>query len=110
MKILIIILSFIFTDNHCSESRQLQDDISFEYSAVTRGSYKKILIKNDTISIFKKRDSKPSVKTCSEENWKRLNDMLKTINLEQLNTFEAPSEKRFVDAAAIANLTITHHG
>ena len=110
MKILILILSFIFIDSQCSESKELQNNISFEYTVVTRGYYKKILIKNKTVSIFKKRESPPTVKTCSEETWKRINDMLKSVDLEQLRTLESPSENRFVDAAAIANLKITHNG
>ena len=110
MKILTLILSFIFINNHCSESKKIQSNLSFEYTAVTRGYYKKVIINNQTISIFKERNGTPKVRNCSETKWHTLNSLLETINLEQLPNLESPSDNRFVDRAAIANLTIHFKG
>ena len=50
------------------------------------------------------------MRNCSETKWHTLNSLLETINLEQLPNLESPSDNRFVDRAAIANLTIHFKG
>lgn len=110
MKILFVLLSLIIFDKGCTESKVNQDNISIEYTALSRGSYKLIAVNKKTISIINQRGTEPMIKPCSKENWNSLIDALKTVDIENLPNLKAPSEKRLFDGAAIANLTITYNG
>ncbi|MCX7551091.1 META domain-containing protein [Xanthomarina sp. F2636L] len=81
-----------------------------EYTSSTRGFYNQYIFENGKLSLQKDRSSAPSTKTCSQEETNKLLKEVKTLDLEKLKTLEAPSERRFVDAAAIATLKITHQG
>ncbi len=88
-----------------------QEMISFfEYSTVSRGTYKLITINKKQISIISKRDATPIIKRCSELEWGKLIDAVKTLNIENISNLKAPSEKRLFDGALIANLTIQYNG
>ena len=110
MRILIFLLSLVVFDKGCSESKTNQDNISIEYSALSRGSYKLITVDKKAISVINQRGAEPTIKACSENNWNNLMDALKTVDIENLPNLKAPSEKRLFDGAAIANLTITYNG
>jgi len=86
------------------------DNFIIEYTALSRGLNHMIEIVNKTISIQKDSDSKPKTKNCSNEEWTKIVSLFKLINLNSLSTLEAPTEARFYDGAAIANLKITYEG
>jgi hypothetical protein len=109
MKIIILLLSIVLFDKGCSESKINQDNMTIEYSTLSRGSYKLIKVNKKSISVINKRNAKPIIKTCSEKDWDKLIDVLKTIDIENLPNLKAPSEKRLFDGAAIANLLITYN-
>jgi hypothetical protein len=46
----------------------------------------------------------------NEADWKEIVTYFDTVEIEQLSKFKAPSEKRFHDGAAIANLKVTYKG
>ncbi|HAH55272.1 MAG TPA: hypothetical protein DCM02_08330, partial [Flavobacterium sp.] len=79
-----------------------------EYTANTRGFYQKITIQNLMVFVSKDRsgNEKPLATKISEEDWKELAGYFETIELEGLPNLKAPTEKRFHDGAAIANLKI----
>jgi hypothetical protein len=87
-------------------------DIEIQYEANTRGFYNKLILKNATISSTNDRDGKenPIVQKVSEVDWNALIQELNKVDLENLSNLKAPTEKRFYDGAAIANLKITYKG
>lgn len=77
-----------------------------EYSAVSRGLYKKIVVQNKTVSVTNGRNT-PAVQTkIDDTKWKQIVTEFSKINLERIPTLKGPTEKRFYDGAAIGNLKI----
>ena len=111
MKILILFFLTIFLGNGC-DSAKAQDikTAVIEYTANTRGFYQKITVKNQMVTVSKDRDENDkSVPTkISDADWKELVQSFKTMELDSLSRLKAPTEKRFYDGAAIANLKITY--
>ncbi len=90
-----------------SEINQLQENITFEYTALSRGLYNRVVITHSTISIQKKRGSEAVTKACSGEDWAELMILLNAIDLKNISKLEAPTQARLYDGAAIAQLSIT---
>lgn len=80
---------------------------ALEYSATSRGIYKKFIIDKNNISTLQKRDGTPTKKTCDEKNWNAIINQLNNIKIENISTLKAPSKKFQFDGAAIARLKIT---
>ncbi len=80
------------------------------YEAYTRGFYQKIVIQNQQVFISTDREGTvvPVSKKISDADWKAINGFLAEIDLETLPHLKAPTEKRFYDGAAIAQLKITY--
>lgn len=80
-----------------------------EYTATTRGFFQKVTVKNQEVFVTKDRNSDEIGKATkiSDADWKELINDFKDINLEQIPNLKSPTEKRFYDGAAIANLNIT---
>ncbi len=110
MKILLIVLSLVFLDHGCKEFKINQDNIYVEYSASSRGNYKLIVIDKTMVSVINKRNIKPTVKICNEDEWTKLMEVLKAVEIENIPNLKAPTEARFYDGAAIANLKIIYNG
>lgn len=108
MRILSLLLLTIFIGTSCS-SQKLADmtTTQMEYSAVSRGVYKKIVVHNKMVSVTNGRDAQPIEKKIDDAKWKQLVTEFSKIKLENIPTLKAPTEKRFYDGAAIGNLTIT---
>ncbi|MCL6293742.1 META domain-containing protein [Jejuia spongiicola] len=84
--------------------------VNFEYSALSRGTYKLININQKSVSLTNKQKGKPNTKVCREADWSNLMKTLKTVDVENIANLKAPSEDRFFDGAAIGNLKITYNG
>jgi hypothetical protein len=111
MKLFTTILLSIFLSKSCEG--QTKNDLKtavVEYTANTRGFYQKITIQDQMVSVSKDRNGneKPVSVKISEKDWKELVGYFETLNLDNLATLKAPTEKRFHDGAAIANLKITY--
>ncbi|WP_330444042.1 hypothetical protein [Flavobacterium sp. C4GT6] len=106
-KFAAIVLLAIFAIGCSSALKKESDKISFEYEAITRGSYKKVIVKQDTVITIKDRDLKDVV-TAGLKNgeWNSLLKSLEGVNLEGLNKIKVPSVNHQVDAAPIANLKV----
>jgi hypothetical protein len=87
-------------------------DIEIQYEANTRGFYNKLVLKNETISSTNDRDGKenPIVQKVTDADWSAIIQELNKVDLENLPNLKAPTEKRFYDGAAIANLKIIYKG
>ncbi|MCW2120485.1 hypothetical protein [Flavobacterium sp. 7A] len=115
MKTLAILLFSLFMSKGCQDSTQQEQDLKktvIEYVANTRGFYQKIKVENKLISITNDRSGNEKARTIilSENDWNELVVLFQKVKLEELSTLKAPTEKRFYDGAAIANLKINYRG
>jgi hypothetical protein len=118
MRILSLLSVLLFVLGSCNSQKNgvgtsfEMKDIEIQYEANTRGFYNKLILKNATISSTNDRDGKenPIVQKVSEVDWNALIQELNKVDLENLSNLKAPTEKRFYDGAAIANLKITYKG
>jgi hypothetical protein len=113
MKFLTIIVMTFFLQKGCeAQSQNDMKDVVIEYTAVSRGFNQKIIVTNQTVSVFKtKGQSEKMVPTkISDADWKIIYNNFQAIKLEQMTTIKAPSEKRYYDGAAIAELKIEAQG
>jgi hypothetical protein len=111
MKLFTVILLSIFLSKSCTS--QTKNDLKtavLEYTANTRGFYQKITIQDQMVSISKDREGndKPIAKKISDKDWKELVGYFESMELDSLSTLKAPTEKRFYDGAAIANLKVIY--
>ena len=118
MRIVSLLSVLLFVLGSCNSQKNgvgtsfEMKDIEIQYEANTRGFYNKLILKNATISSTNDRDGKenPIVQKVSEVDWKALIQELNKVDLENLSNLKAPTEKRFYDGAAIANLKIIYNG
>jgi hypothetical protein len=111
MKLFTVIILSLFLGKSCEG--QTKNDLKtavLEYTANTRGFYQKITIQNQMVSISKDRsgNDQPVSTKISDKDWEELVGYFDAIELDSLATLKAPTEKRFYDGAAIANLKVTH--
>lgn len=106
----IFFLSMLLGKSCTSQNKNDLKTAVLEYTANTRGFYQKITIQDQTVSVSKDRsgNDKPVPTKISDADWKELISDFETINLDSLATLKAPTEKRFYDGAAIANLEVTY--
>ena len=111
MKAITMILLTVFLGKSCSN--EAQNDIAnttIQYTATTRGFFQKIIVTNQKATIFRDRNSEknPEELTISNEDWKEIISYFEKIDLEKIPTLKDPTQKRFYDGAAIANLKIRY--
>ncbi len=111
MKAITMILLTVFLGKSCSN--EAQNDIAnttIQYTATTRGFFQKIIVTNQKATIFRDRNSEknPEELTISNEDWKEIISFFEKIDLEKIPTLKDPTQKRFYDGAAIANLKIRY--
>ena len=101
----------LFLGKGCSDHQQQDIDTAvIEYVANSRGFYQKITVEKQTVTVSSDRSGKEkTVPTkISDDDWNDLVNCFKKVELDSLPKLKAPTEKRFYDGAAIANLKITH--
>lgn len=110
MKILSTFILILVLAKGCtsSELQKESENISFEYEAHTRGGYKKVLAKQDTVYTIKSRDGKAVEKSLSKSDWNSLLNLLSKVDVTKIADLKAPSEKRFYDGAMIAQLKVIY--
>ncbi len=111
MKIISLIFLTLFLGRSCDNEQKIDiQSAVVEYTANTRGFYQKIVVQNQTISVYRdrKETALPVTEKISEADWKELISMFQEIDLEGLQSLKAPSEKRYYDGAAIGNLKIDY--
>lgn len=111
MKIAIALFLSLFMISSCACQKNTDMKTAvIEYEAQTRGMYQKVLVENQTVFVAKNRDEKPVEVKISDEDWTVLTAEFEKLDLEAIPNLKAPTEKRFYDGAAIANLKITYKG
>ena len=111
MKIISLIFLTLFLGRSCDNEQKIDiQSAVVEYTANTRGFYQKIVVQNQTISVYRdrKETALPINEKISEADWKELISLFQEIDLEGLQSLKAPSEKRYYDGAAIGNLKIDY--
>lgn len=112
MKLFTLIFLSLFLNKSCdSQTKNDLKTAAIEYTASSRGFYQKITIQDQMVSISKDRNSnvKPIATKISDDDWKELSGYFEAIALNNLASLKAPTEKRFHDGAAIANLEIMYN-
>ena len=111
MKLFAVLLLSVFLSKSCeSQNKNDLKTAVLEYTANTRGFYQKIQIQDQKVTISKDRSGNdlPEAMIISDGDWKELVGYFETIELDNLATLKAPTEKRFHDGAAIADLKVTY--
>ncbi|MFH6998045.1 hypothetical protein ACHRVZ_08940 [Flavobacterium sp. FlaQc-57] len=107
MRILSLLLLTIFIGVSCSSQKKTDmKSTQIEYSAVSRGLYKKIVVQNQMVSVTNGRNNEAVESKINDAKWKQIVAEFSKVNLETYSTLKGPTEKRFYDGAAIANLKI----
>ena len=111
MKAITIILLSVFLVKSCSN--QAQNDIAnttLQYTASTRGFFQKIIVINQKATISRDRTGEkfPEEIAISDKDWKEIISYFEKIDLEKIPNFKDPTQKRFYDGAAIANLKVRY--
>lgn len=110
MKILSLLFLTLFLGKSCQSQNLEMETAKIEYTANSRGCYNKTVIENKTVSATKTRDGKPVFNSLTDAQWNALIGEFQKVNLEEIPNLKAPTEKRFHDGAAMANLKITYKG
>lgn len=107
MRLLSLLLLTIFIGTSCSSQKSSDMTATqIEYSAMSRGLYKKIIVQNKTVSVTNGRNTEAVESKIDDAKWKQIVAEFSKINLESIPTLKGPTEKRFYDGAAIGNLKI----
>lgn len=112
MKLLVVFFfSLLGIGKSCQQQQKPTETevFSLEYTATSRGFYQKITVKNHSLTVNSDRNGteKPKISSISDSDWKYLSEEIKKIDTITFKTLKAPTEKRFYDGAAIANLSIS---
>lgn len=110
MKIISLLLLVICIGTGCSSQKKADmTSTEIEYSAVSRGLYKTVVVKNQTVSITNTRGGEALESKIDTAKWNKIVSEFEKINLDSIPNLKAPTEKRFYDGAAIGNLKITQN-
>src|SRR6478609_1682806 len=111
MKIIAVIFLTLLLGKNCqSQNNSDLDTAKVEYTANSRGLYKNTIVENKTVSYTNTRDGKPILSSLTNGQWNALITEFQKVDLEEIPNLKAPTQKRFHDGAAMANLKITYKG
>jgi hypothetical protein len=110
MKILSLLFLTLFLGKSCQSQNLDLETAKIEYTANSRGLYNSTVVENKIVSVTKTRDGKPVSNSLTDAQWSSLIKEFQKVNLEEIPSLKAPTQKRFHDGAAMANLKITYKG
>jgi hypothetical protein len=111
MKIIsLIFVTILFCKSCQGQPNVAMETTKIEYTANSRGYYKNIAVQNKKVLETNSRRGKTVAFALTEKQWNSLVTEFKNINLEEIPNWKAPTQKRFHDGAAMANLKITYNG
>jgi hypothetical protein len=93
-------------------TKAMQDlnNVTIEYSAITRGVFYVLNINNKKAILKKNRTDEPTIMTIEDADWKDLIQLVDITDLKGMSSMKAPSAARLYDGAAIGGLKITKDG
>jgi hypothetical protein len=110
MKIISLLFLTLFLGKSCQGQNPDMETAKIEYTANSRGLYNNTVVENKTISVTNTRDGKPISNSLTDAQWSVLIKEFQKVNLEEIPSLKAPTQKRFHDGAAMADLKITYKG
>jgi hypothetical protein len=111
MKIITLLFLTLILGKNCQSQNNMDlSEAKIEYTANSRGLYNNTVIENKTVSVTKTRDGKPVSNSLTDAELNSLINEFQKVDLEEISSLKAPTEKRFHDGAAMANLKITYKG
>ena len=111
MKIITLLFLTLILGKNCQSQNNMDvSEAKIEYTANSRGVYNNTVIENKTVSITKTREGKPVSNSLTDAELNALISEFQKVDLEEIPNLKAPTEKRFHDGAAMANLKITYKG
>lgn len=109
MKLIPLFLLILLSGRACDATDQDMETAIVDYTANTRGFYQHLTVANRELTVSKVRGDQSVEKfKISDQDWKKLVTEFGKIKLDQLPDLKAPTEKRFHDGAAIADLKIKY--
>ncbi len=111
MKIVTMFVLMLFLAKGCDPelSKEMKNS-TIEYQAVSRGFYLNINIQDEKLTMTRERDGETKEYKLTSNDWKELANLYKKVDIEKIATYKDPTQKRFYDGAAIANLRIVYEG
>lgn len=93
-----------------NDSTQDMKSAVVEYTANTRGYFLKVTVKDEKLFVSKDRTkgSTPTEMKISDADKKELFAAFQELNLDEIPDLKPPTEKRFYDGAAMADLKIIY--
>lgn len=111
MKILSLLFLTLFLSKGCEGDAQKKIEAAqLIYTANSRGFHQEIIIEKHYANIKNDRKGKAVQTKIADADWKELVKLFQEVNLEKIKDLKSPTEKRFYDGAAIANLKINYEG
>lgn len=88
-----------------------KNPMEITYTANSRGFYQKIIVGNQELFVSNDRNSteKGISFKISSADWKELSGYMNALKLDKLSSYKDPTQKRFYDGAAIANLKVVEN-
>ena len=106
-KTIVLLFTLLFFAACAGQKRTEDNSVKLEYKAYSRGFYQMIRVENQSVFVTKSREGKPEVIKLSTND---LQMMVQELDLVSFPNWKAPTDKRFFDGAAFANLKITKQG
>ncbi|TAE64794.1 MAG: hypothetical protein EAY77_01665 [Flavobacteriia bacterium] len=98
----------------CSETKSvvIENVPTIYYEASSRGYFLSLKVENKMIYIYKDRNSKEysDKLVLSEQDWSEISTLAKGVDLEKVKDLKWPTEKRYYDGAAFANIIFESKG
>lgn len=114
MKKFLLLSTLILTLLACSGSKFFsKDDVpTIFYEANTRGFFLAIKVENQVLYTSNERDFKEYSNKIeiSDTDWKEISALAKAVDLEKVKDLKWPTEKRYYDGAAFANIIFEAKG
>jgi len=106
----LLLLTLFIATGCCSQKKTDMTSTQIEYSAMSRGYYKSIVVQNKSVSVVKERNGEAVQSKIDDAKWSEIVSAYSKVNLDSLSSLKAPTDKRTYDGAAIGNLKITKDG
>ena len=114
MKRFLILFSVTLLHFACSETKSvvIENVPTIYYEASSRGYFLSLKVENKMIYIYKDRNSKEysDKLVLSEQDWSEISTLAKGVDLEKVKDLKWPTEKRYYDGAAFANIIFESKG
>ncbi|ARV15720.1 hypothetical protein [Polaribacter sp. SA4-12] len=102
LKKITLLLLIVFSS--CIAQEDSNKIIEVQYVAHTRGTSLSITYKNDSVKY--KTNSKDKTLVLSKHLQQKIQEEANKLNLKEISSLKAPSNRRFTDGALSANFTI----